>query len=98
MAIKPPISPIPMNGSKITVHQRKRERFRDPLCQAHFDLQAVYHMRNCQRLKMMHLQLVSHWRFRVCFTSFSVTTLALTKSFGWDTYDSFMQHDVQELN
>jgi hypothetical protein len=22
----------------------------------------------------------------------------LTKSFGWDTYDSFMQHDVQELN
>ncbi|XP_050281154.1 ubiquitin C-terminal hydrolase 12-like isoform X25 [Quercus robur] len=28
----------------------------------------------------------------------SVATKELTKSFGWDTYDSFMQHDVQELN
>ncbi|XVE68556.1 hypothetical protein DITRI_Ditri09bG0077400 [Diplodiscus trichospermus] len=28
----------------------------------------------------------------------SVETKELTKSFGWDTYDSFMQHDVQELN
>ncbi|GAB2233976.1 hypothetical protein Droror1_Dr00003207 [Drosera rotundifolia] len=28
----------------------------------------------------------------------SVATNELTKSFGWDTYDSFMQHDVQEFN
>ena len=28
----------------------------------------------------------------------SVSTKQLTKSFGWDTYDTFMQHDVQELN
>ncbi|KAG2601030.1 ubiquitin C-terminal hydrolase 12-like isoform X1 [Panicum virgatum] len=28
----------------------------------------------------------------------SVATKELTKSFGWDSYDSFMQHDVQELN
>ncbi|KAL5712099.1 ubiquitinyl hydrolase 1 [Ranunculus cassubicifolius] len=28
----------------------------------------------------------------------SVGTKALTKSFGWTTFDSFMQHDVQELN
>uniref|UniRef100_A0A7N0UUN3 ubiquitinyl hydrolase 1 n=1 Tax=Kalanchoe fedtschenkoi TaxID=63787 RepID=A0A7N0UUN3_KALFE len=28
----------------------------------------------------------------------SVSTKELTKSFGWDTHDSFMQHDVQELN
>ncbi|RDX69528.1 Ubiquitin carboxyl-terminal hydrolase 13, partial [Mucuna pruriens] len=28
----------------------------------------------------------------------SVATKELTKSFGWDTYDSFLQHDVQELN
>ncbi|KAL9266601.1 Ubiquitin C-terminal hydrolase 13-like protein [Drosera capensis] len=28
----------------------------------------------------------------------SVATKELTKSFGWDTYDSFMQHDVQEFN
>lgn len=28
----------------------------------------------------------------------SVSTKELTKSFGWDTYDTFMQHDVQELN
>jgi len=28
----------------------------------------------------------------------SVSTKELTKSFGWDTHDSFLQHDVQELN
>ncbi|KAL5221469.1 hypothetical protein ABZP36_026182 [Zizania latifolia] len=28
----------------------------------------------------------------------SVSTKALTKSFGWDSVDSFLQHDVQELN
>ncbi|KAJ2524768.1 ubiquitin-specific protease ubp15 [Coemansia sp. RSA 2049] len=27
-----------------------------------------------------------------------VDTTALTKSFGWDSYESFMQHDVQEFN
>jgi hypothetical protein len=27
-----------------------------------------------------------------------VSTKDLTKSFGWDTYEAFMQHDVQELN
>ncbi|KAJ3218779.1 hypothetical protein HDU67_004027 [Dinochytrium kinnereticum] len=27
-----------------------------------------------------------------------VGTIELTKSFGWDTLDSFMQHDVQEFN
>jgi ubiquitin carboxyl-terminal hydrolase 7 len=28
----------------------------------------------------------------------SVSTLALTKAFGWDTADAFTQHDVQEFN
>uniref|UniRef100_A0A0D9V695 ubiquitinyl hydrolase 1 n=1 Tax=Leersia perrieri TaxID=77586 RepID=A0A0D9V695_9ORYZ len=28
----------------------------------------------------------------------SVSTKELTKSFGWDSVDSFLQHDVQELN
>eukprot|EP00955_Chlamydomonas_euryale_P015132 162175-Chlamydomonas_euryale.AAC.1 len=28
----------------------------------------------------------------------AVSTKDLTKSFGWGTYDAFMQHDVQELN
>ena len=32
------------------------------------------------------------------YSDTSVATKELTKSFGWDTYDSFMQHDVQELN
>ena len=32
------------------------------------------------------------------FGETSVSTKDLTKSFGWDTYDAFMQHDVQELN
>jgi ubiquitin carboxyl-terminal hydrolase 7 len=27
-----------------------------------------------------------------------VATKDLTRSFGWDANDSFMQHDVQELN
>lgn len=27
-----------------------------------------------------------------------MSTKELTKSFGWDSYDAFMQHDVQELN
>lgn len=27
-----------------------------------------------------------------------MSTKDLTKSFGWGTYDAFMQHDVQELN
>ena len=31
-------------------------------------------------------------------SSSSVGTTELTKSFGWDTLDSFMQHDVQEFN
>ncbi|EEB08529.2 ubiquitin carboxyl-terminal hydrolase [Schizosaccharomyces japonicus yFS275] len=28
----------------------------------------------------------------------AVSTIELTKSFGWDSLDSFMQHDVQEFN
>ncbi|CAM0883473.1 unnamed protein product [Alopecurus aequalis] len=28
----------------------------------------------------------------------SISTKELTKSFGWNSYESFMQHDVQELN
>ena len=27
-----------------------------------------------------------------------MSTKDLTKSFGWDTVESFMQHDIQELN
>lgn len=36
--------------------------------------------------------------YKLQFNASSVATKELTKSFGWDTYDSFMQHDVQELN
>eukprot|EP00897_Mesotaenium_endlicherianum_P006819 jgi/Mesen1/6165/ME000317S05299 len=36
--------------------------------------------------------------YKVQYSDQSVATKDLTKSFGWDTYDSFMQHDVQELN
>ena len=36
----------------------------------------------------------------LCFLPFvdPVDTRELTKSFGWDTMDAFMQHDVQEFN
>ncbi|XP_068493814.1 ubiquitin C-terminal hydrolase 13-like isoform X5 [Phaseolus vulgaris] len=36
--------------------------------------------------------------YKLQYSDCSVATKELTKSFGWDTYDSFMQHDVQELN
>lgn len=36
--------------------------------------------------------------YKLQYNESSVATKELTKSFGWDTYDSFMQHDVQELN
>ncbi|CAM8927423.1 unnamed protein product [Rhodiola kirilowii] len=36
--------------------------------------------------------------YKLQYNLTSVSTKELTKSFGWDTHDSFMQHDVQELN
>ena len=36
--------------------------------------------------------------YKLQYNETSVATKELTKSFGWDTYDSFLQHDVQELN
>ncbi|KAJ3378421.1 hypothetical protein HDU84_007571 [Entophlyctis sp. JEL0112] len=36
--------------------------------------------------------------YQLQFSDQSVGTTELTKSFGWDTIDSFMQHDVQEFN
>ncbi|XP_009379676.1 ubiquitin C-terminal hydrolase 12-like isoform X1 [Pyrus x bretschneideri] len=36
--------------------------------------------------------------YKLRYSESSVATKELTKSFGWDAYDSFMQHDVQELN
>mmetsp|Transcript_2670 Transcript_2670/g.8917 ORF Transcript_2670/g.8917 Transcript_2670/m.8917 type:complete len:1166 (-) Transcript_2670:95-3592(-) len=36
--------------------------------------------------------------YKLQYADSSVSTKQLTKSFGWDTYDTFMQHDVQELN
>ncbi|KAJ3031740.1 UNVERIFIED_CONTAM: hypothetical protein HDU68_000675 [Siphonaria sp. JEL0065] len=36
--------------------------------------------------------------YQLQFSDQPVGTTELTKSFGWDTLDSFMQHDVQEFN
>ncbi|ORX62673.1 cysteine proteinase [Hesseltinella vesiculosa] len=36
--------------------------------------------------------------YNLQFTNSPVGTNELTKSFGWDTLDAFMQHDVQEFN
>jgi len=36
--------------------------------------------------------------YKIQFHANSVASKDLTRSFGWDTYDSFIQHDVQELN
>lgn len=36
--------------------------------------------------------------FKLQYSRTAVSTKDLTKSFGWGTYDAFLQHDVQELN
>ncbi|KAJ1970583.1 ubiquitin-specific protease ubp15, partial [Dimargaris xerosporica] len=36
--------------------------------------------------------------YNLQFSSSTVETTELTRSFGWDSLDSFMQHDVQEFN
>ncbi|PWZ27498.1 Ubiquitin carboxyl-terminal hydrolase 12 [Zea mays] len=51
-------------------------------------LQTLYHIPYFRKSLFYKLQ----------YSDSSVATKELTKSFGWDTYDSFMQHDVQELN
>ncbi|KAJ0974146.1 hypothetical protein J5N97_016111 [Dioscorea zingiberensis] len=61
---------------------------------------AVYHMpttENDMPLWSIPLALQSLF-YKLQYSDNSVATKELTKSFGWDTYDSFMQHDVQELN
>ncbi len=62
--------------------------------------QAVYHMpttENDMPSNSIPLALQSLF-YKLQYSDMSVSTKDLTKSFGWDTYDSFMQHDVQELN
>ncbi|GAN10196.1 cysteine proteinase [Mucor ambiguus] len=36
--------------------------------------------------------------FNLQFSSFAVSTTEITQSFGWDSHESFMQHDVQEFS
>jgi ubiquitin carboxyl-terminal hydrolase 7 len=65
-----------------------------------FILQAVYHMPTTENdLPSASIPLALQSLFyKLQCSDNSVATKELTKSFGWDTYDSFMQHDVQELN
>ncbi|PIN20240.1 Ubiquitin carboxyl-terminal hydrolase [Handroanthus impetiginosus] len=61
---------------------------------------AVYHMpttENDNPSGSIPLALQSLF-YKLQYSDTSVATKELTKSFGWDAYDSFMQHDVQELN
>lgn len=63
-------------------------------------LQAVYHMPTTEidiPSASIPLALQSLF-YKLQYSDSSVATKELTKSFGWDMYDSFMQHDVQELN
>uniref|UniRef100_A0A7N0VJD6 ubiquitinyl hydrolase 1 n=1 Tax=Kalanchoe fedtschenkoi TaxID=63787 RepID=A0A7N0VJD6_KALFE len=61
---------------------------------------AVYHMpTNETDLPTRSIPLAMQCLFyKLQHNESCVATKELTKSFGWDTYDSFMQHDVQELN
>jgi len=61
---------------------------------------AVYHMpttdnEDAEKSIPLALQRIF---YKLQYGDTSVSTKQLTKSFGWDTYDTFMQHDVQELN
>ncbi|KAG0497188.1 hypothetical protein HPP92_001879 [Vanilla planifolia] len=61
---------------------------------------AVYHMPTTENdipSASIPLALQSLF-YKLQYSDSSVATKELTKSFGWDMYDSFMQHDVQELN
>ncbi|KAG1672785.1 hypothetical protein FOA52_002773 [Chlamydomonas sp. UWO 241] len=61
---------------------------------------AVYHMptsENDEACKSLPLALQSLF-YKLQHSKGAVSTKDLTKSFGWGTYDAFMQHDVQELN
>lgn len=40
----------------------------------------------------------SHHPAQLQFSQISVSTKDLTSSFGWGSYDAFMQHDAHELN
>ena len=64
----------------------------------HFLFQAVYLMptEGDDSSKSVGLALQRVF-YELQFTDKSVGTKKLTKSFGWETFDSFMQHDVQEL-
>ena len=73
--------------------------FKEVQC-SNYTLQAVYHMpttENDMPSGSIPLALQSLF-YKLQYSDTSVATKELTKSFGWDTYDSFMQHDVQELN
>ncbi|KAL9675747.1 hypothetical protein QQ045_003953 [Rhodiola kirilowii] len=61
---------------------------------------AVYHMPTTENdLPSGSIPLALQCLFyKLQYSLSSVATKELTKSFGWDTYDSFLQHDVQELN
>ncbi|KAG2490856.1 hypothetical protein HYH03_010774 [Edaphochlamys debaryana] len=61
---------------------------------------AVYHMpvpENDEPSKSLPVALQSLF-YKLQYARSAVSTKELTKSFGWNTYDAFMQHDVQELN
>ncbi|KAK1409857.1 hypothetical protein QVD17_36386 [Tagetes erecta] len=60
---------------------------------------AIYHMptENDMPSRSIPLALQSIF-YKLQYNETRVATKELTKSFGWDQYDSFMQHDVQELN
>jgi len=65
-----------------------------------YSRKAVYHMpttENDMPSGSIPLALQSLF-YKLQYSDSSVATKELTKSFGWDTYDSFLQHDVQELN
>ncbi|KAG6417727.1 hypothetical protein SASPL_119919 [Salvia splendens] len=60
----------------------------------------VYHMpTNVNDMPSASIPLAMQRLFyKLQYSDTSVATKELTKSFGWDSYESFLQHDVQELN
>ncbi|KAM0883676.1 hypothetical protein ACQ4PT_031462 [Festuca glaucescens] len=64
----------------------------------HFFRKAVYHMPTADTPPGSIPLALQTLFYKLQHGDSSISTKELTKSFGWNTYDSFMQHDVQELN
>lgn len=68
-----------------------------PICRGipHAPAQAVYHMPTSEAADVSLPLALQSLFYKMQFGDSAVSTIGLTRSFGWDSADSFTQHDVQ---